>query len=144
MKPKLFYQYLFESLQRQQSRGLLLNIYVFNLINFTKLCSLLAIFFNIQETFQRGLNIQHWFDNVKSTLKQCCLCQRWDLQRWATSDQRYLFQRRQRRNSAVVFNIEFTRRVDQRWNNVVSITLFKKLKRAKNIFELQKEDDSFD
>ena len=56
-KPKLFHQYLFESLRKQQLRGILLNIYVFNLINFTKLCSLLATFFNTQETFQRYLNV---------------------------------------------------------------------------------------
>ena len=56
-KPKLFHQYLFESLRKQQLRGILLNVYVFNLINFTKLCSLLATFFNTQETFQRYLNV---------------------------------------------------------------------------------------
>ena len=56
-KPKLFHQYLFESLRKQQLRGILLNIYVFNLINFTKLCSLSATFFNTQETFQRYLNV---------------------------------------------------------------------------------------
>ena len=53
----MFYQYLFESLGKQQLRGILLNIYVFNLINYTKLCSLLATFVNTQETFQRGLNV---------------------------------------------------------------------------------------
>ena len=37
LKPKLFYQYLFESLQKQQLRGILLNMYAFSLINFTKL-----------------------------------------------------------------------------------------------------------
>ena len=57
LKPKLFYQYLFESLRKQQLRGILLNIYVFNLINFTKLCSLLATFVNTQETFQRCFNV---------------------------------------------------------------------------------------
>ena len=56
-KPKLFYQYLFESLPKQQLRGILLNIYVFNLINFTRLCSLLASFINTQETFQCSLNV---------------------------------------------------------------------------------------
>ena len=56
-KPKLFHQYLFESLQKQQLRVILLNIYVFNLINFTKLCSLLATFVNTQETFQRCFNV---------------------------------------------------------------------------------------
>ena len=38
-------------------RGILLNIYVFNLMNFTKLFSLLATFANAQETYQRGLNV---------------------------------------------------------------------------------------
>ena len=33
------------------------NIYVFDLINFTKLCGLLATFVNTKETFQRGLNV---------------------------------------------------------------------------------------
>ena len=56
-KAKLFYEYLSESLRKQQLRGILLNIYVFNLINFTKLCSLLATFVNTQETFQRCFNV---------------------------------------------------------------------------------------
>ena len=53
----MFYQYLLESLQKQQLRIILLNIYVFSLINFTKLCSLLATFVDTQEDFQRGLNV---------------------------------------------------------------------------------------
>ena len=32
-------------------------MYVFNLINFTKLCSLLATFFNTQQTFKLCLNV---------------------------------------------------------------------------------------
>ena len=56
-KPKLSHQYLFESLRKQQLRGILLIIYVFNLINFTKLCSLLAIFVNTREIFQCCLNV---------------------------------------------------------------------------------------
>ena len=32
-------------------------MYVFNLIDFTNLCSLLATFFNTQQTFQRCLNV---------------------------------------------------------------------------------------
>ena len=36
-KPKFFYQYLFKSLRKQQLRGILLNMYVFNLINFAKI-----------------------------------------------------------------------------------------------------------
>ena len=38
-KQKLFYQYLLGSLRKQQLRDILLNIYFFNLINFTKLFS---------------------------------------------------------------------------------------------------------
>ena len=53
----MFYQYLFGSLQKQKSRGIQLNIYVFSLINFTKLSSLLTTFVNTQETFQPGLNV---------------------------------------------------------------------------------------
>ena len=45
-KPKLFYWKLTE-----------LQIYVFNLINSTKLCSLLVTFVDTQETFQRVLNV---------------------------------------------------------------------------------------
>ena len=55
-KQKLFYQYFLESLQKQQLRDILLNIHVFNLINFTKLYSLLATFVNTLEKFQRGIN----------------------------------------------------------------------------------------
>ena len=57
VKPKLFYQYLFESLRKQQLRDIMLDMYVFNLITFIKLCSLLKTFFNTQQTFQRCLNI---------------------------------------------------------------------------------------
>ena len=56
-KPKLFFQHLFESLLKQQLRGILLNMYVFKLMNFTKLCSLLGAFVNTQETFQRCSNV---------------------------------------------------------------------------------------
>ena len=53
----MFYQCLFESLRKQQLRGILLNICVFNFIVFTKLCSLLVTFVNTQETFQCGLSV---------------------------------------------------------------------------------------
>ena len=46
---------------------------------------------------------------------------------------------RQRRNNAVIFNVMF-HNVDQRPNNIVNTTIFKKLKRANNIFELQKKN----
>ena len=127
-----------------ESSKILLNIYVFNLINFTKLCSLLATFVNTQETFNVVSTLLFgWYDvvtsdNVKSTLKQRCVCQRSNLQRWTTSNQHCLFQRccynvRQRRNNAVIFNVEF-HNVDQRRNNVVYMTIFKRLKTAKKYF----------
>ena len=53
----MLYQYLFEYLWKQQLRGILVNMYVFHLMNFTKLCTLLATFVYTQETFQRGLNV---------------------------------------------------------------------------------------
>ena len=90
------YQYLFESLRKQQLRGTLLNIYVFNLINFTILRSLLATFVNTQETFQCSLNVAVrviWrrdvgqcqsnvattlcMSTLKSTSNQRCLFQLW-------------------------------------------------------------------
>ena len=99
VKPKLFYQYLFESLQKQQLRSIVLNIHVFNLINFTKLCSLLVTFLNTQQTFQRCHNVVvEWYDVttsniVKPTFNQRFVCQRWNLQRWTTSNQLCLCQR---------------------------------------------------
>ena len=61
-KPKLFYQYLFESLRKQHLTGILLNIQVFILINFTKLCTLLATFNKTQWNFHCGLNIVENYD----------------------------------------------------------------------------------
>ena len=53
----MFYQYLFESFQKEQLRSILLNIYIyiFNLINLNN--ALLETFINNQETFQRGPNV---------------------------------------------------------------------------------------
>ena len=62
VKPKLFYQHLYESFRKQQSRRPLLNMYVFNLVNFTKLCRFLATFLNTQKNVAKNL---HNF--VKST-----------------------------------------------------------------------------
>ena len=82
-KPKWFYQYL-----------LSISINVFNLINFTKLCRLLAKIVNTQETFKSGLNVVlGWYevttsDKVQLTLKQRCV-----YQHWRTSNQRCLFRR---------------------------------------------------
>ena len=81
--PKWFCQYL-----------LSISINVFNLINFTKLCRLLATIVNIQETFKSGLNVVlGWYevttsDKVQLTLKQRCV-----YQHWTTSNQRCLFRR---------------------------------------------------
>ena len=82
-KPKWFYQYL-----------LSISINVFNLINFTKLCRLLATIVNTQETFKSGLNVVlGWYevttsDKVQLTLKQRCV-----YQHWRASNQRCLFRR---------------------------------------------------
>ena len=123
----------------------MLNIYIFNLINFTKLCSLLATFVNTQETFQRCLNVAVrviWHRdvgqcqiNVEKTLRMSTL------KRTTLSNVKSTFvyfnadinNVRQRRNNAVIFNVEF-HNVDQRRNNVVYMTIFKRLKTAKKYF----------
>ena len=52
-----------------------------------------------QQTFQCWFNVVFWlyniatWDNVKSTLKQRCVFQRWNLQRRTKSNQRCVFQR---------------------------------------------------
>ena len=113
-------------------------MYVFNLINFTKLHCLLATFFNTQKTFQRYLNVvvsrMMWrrdvgqcqmnaeklcmstlkfrtLNNVESALSISVFI-------WTTS------------NNVVIFNVEF-QNVDQRRNYVVNMT---KSKRAKKYF----------
>ena len=45
---------------------------------------------------------------------------------------------RKGRNNAVIFNIEF-HNTDQRQNNVLNVTIFKKLKRAKKYFWASKK-----
>ena len=81
-------------------------------------------------------------DNVKSTLKQRCVCQRRSLQRQINVEQRQINvvnfnvdvnSVRQPRNNAVILNAEF-HNVDQCRNNVVNMTFSKKLKRAKKHF----------
>ena len=54
----LFFNRNLESLWKEQLKGILLNIYVFNWISFTKLYSLLATFVNTQETFER---CERWY-----------------------------------------------------------------------------------
>ena len=79
----MFHQYLLKRLRKQQWRDILLNMYFFDLINLTKLFSYLATFVNTQETFQQCLDVivRMTSDIVKSTLKQHCVCQCWNLQR---------------------------------------------------------------
>ena len=130
-KPKLSYQYLFESLGNQQLGDILLNIYVFYLINFTKLCSLLATFVNTQKTFQSSLNV-----SVRVIWPR-------DIKQYQSNVAHFnvdINNVRQRRNNAVISSVEF-HKVDQRRNNVESMTIFKKLKRAK-YFWTSKKDDS--
>ena len=50
---------------------------------------------------------------------------------------------RQCQNNVVILNVEFHNGHERR-NNVMYMTIFRKLKRAKNIFELQKKGGSFD
>ena len=144
-KPKLFYQYLFESLQKEQLRGILLNIYIFNLIILNN--ALLATFINNQETFQRGpkvvfgviwrCDVGQSQINIETTLKFTNVQQHQINVVYFNTDFNNV---RQRQSNAVSFNVEF-HNVDQHWNNV-KMTIFKKLKRAKKNFELQKKDDS--
>ena len=131
-------------------RGILLNIYVFNLMNFTKFCSLLATFVNAQETIQRGLNvvarviwrhdIEQCETNVEAKLLMSTL-------KFATFN-----------NVKSTFTISTLSILD----NAETMLLFsmssfitskqrceydnlqKNENSKKNIFELQKKDDSFD
>ena len=151
----LNYQYLFESLREQQLRGILLNMYVFNLKNVTKLCSLLATFGNTQETFQHGLNVFFrvvWYrdvgqckikvettlcmpvlkfatlNNVKSTLSISTL----KLKTLDNAETILLFSTY---SFITLINVETT----------LWIWLFSKSwKEQKNNFELQKKDDALD
>ena len=154
-EPKLFYQYLFESIRKQQLRGILLNMYVFNLINFTKLRSFLAIFASAQETFQRGLSVVVrviWLhdvgqcqsnvettlrmsalrfttlSNVKSTLSVSTLI-------LTTSDNVKIMPLFWTSSFITLINVETTLWI---W------PFSKSWKEQKNIFKLQKKDDSFD
>ena len=79
-------------------------------------------------------------ENVKSTLKQRYVRQRWDLQHYTASNQRYqrcLFQRdtnniRQFQKIVFIFNVEFQNVVQCR-DNVVIMTICKKLKNESRI-----------
>ena len=119
----------------------MLNMYVFNLITFTKLCSLLATFFSTQQTLRRCLKIVVrviW----RRDFGQCQINVE-------------IYNVEQRRINIVYFNVDI--------NNVETMLLFwassfttlinvetkfwiwsfsKSWKEQKNIFELQKNEDS--
>ena len=122
---------------------------MFNLINFTKLHSLLATFVNTQETFQCGLNIVVrviWrcivrqcqinfettlciskmkftkLNNVKSTLYISALILKtlYNAKQCCYLERRFLY-------------------VDQRRNNVANMAIFKRFKKAKKYFWTSKK-----
>ena len=136
VKPKLFYQYLFKSLRKQQLRGIMLNMYVFNLITFTKLCSLLTTFFNTQQAFQCCLNISVRVIRRRK-VGQCQI----NVEIYNVGQRRInvvyfnvdINNVRQRRNNAVILNVEF-HNVDQHQNNILNMTIFKKLQIGQNYF----------
>ena len=87
---------------------------------------------NVVSTFFLGWNDVATWGNVKSTLKQPRVFQRWNLQRRATWNQCYVFQHnvnnvRQRRNNIVIFNVDMNN-VDKRRNKVVKMYISKKNK----------------
>ena len=154
-KLKLFHQYLFESLRKLQLRNILLNIYVFNLIKFTKLCSLLVTFVNNQKNFQCCLNVAvrvichrdvgqcqinvqttlymsmlkfKPLNNIKSTLSI------WKLI-LTTLDKVETMLLLSMSSFIVLINVEAKLWI---WS------FFKKWKEGKNILELAEKDDSFD
>ena len=145
------YQYLFESLRKQQLRGTLLNIYVFNLINFTILCSLLATFFNTQETFQCSLNVAvrviwrrdvgQCQSNVETTL---CMSTLKSTSNPTLSISTLILTTFDNVEKMSLFSTSsFTTSIN------VKTTLWiwpfsKSWKEQKHIFKLQKKDDSFD
>ena len=153
VKPKLFYQYLFESLQKQQLGGILLNIYVFNLINFTKLCRLLATFFNNQKTFKSCLSVvvrviwlrdvgQYWI-NVETTLRMYTLkfTTLYKVKLTLSISTLILTMLDNAETMLLIWTSSFTTLIN------VETTLWpflKSWKEQKNIFELQKKGDSFD
>ena len=126
-----FFANLFESLGKQQLRGIRLNICVSNLINFTKLSS------NISNIRQYTENLSKWSHIAVRVMWRRDVGQCQINAVYFSVD---IISVRQRRNNAVIFNVEF-HCVDQCRNNVVNSTIFKKLKRAKYIFELQKKKD---
>ena len=82
--------------------------------------------FNVVSTLSFGwYNVATW-DNVKSTLKQRCVFQRWNLQRQIN----VLYFNvnvnnvRQRRSNVVIFNVQF-HNVGKRRNNVVKMAFLK-------------------
>ena len=77
-------------------------------------------------------------DNVKSTLKQRCVCQRWNLQHWTTSNQRCLFQCWfKKKLGNVETTLSFSKSIyttfEPRRNNVVNMTIKKMKKNFESI-----------
>ena len=107
----------------------MLNMYVFNLITFTKLFSLLATFFNTQQTFQRCLNIF-----ARRYVRQCQI--NFEIKKQRRIHVVYfnvdINNIRKRRKNVVILSVEL-QNVDQRWNNI------KNLKRAKKYFWVSKK-----
>ena len=90
--------------------------------------------FNVGSTLVLGWYAVTTSHNVKPTLKQRCIRQRWSLhsQRW--NNFVYfnveLNNIRQRRNNIVVFNVDFYN-VEQRRNNVANMTISKKINKPR-------------
>ena len=111
----------------------MLNMYVFNLFEFTKLCSVLETFFNTQQTFQHCLNIVAWVI-FRCDVWQCQI----NVEIYNVEQRRInvvyfnvdINSVRQRQNDVVILSVEF-RNIDQHRNNVLNMAIFKKLKRAK-------------
>ena len=125
-KPKILYQYLLESLRKQQLRGILLNIYVFNFINFTKLCSLLATFGKTKETFQRCLNVVVrviWRRDVGQCQINVFNIEIYNVEQRQINVVYFNVDVRLRPNNVVIFNVEFHNFV----RTLINMTIFKKL-----------------
>ena len=125
-KAKLFYEYLSESLRKQQLRGILLNIYVFNFINFTKLCSLLATFGKTKETFQRCLNVVVrviWRRDVGQCQINVFNIEIYNVEQRQINVVYFNVDVRLRPNNVVIFNVEFHNFV----RTLINMTIFKKL-----------------
>ena len=103
--------------------------------------------FNVVSTLSFGWRDVATWDNVKSTLKQRSVFQRWNLQRrinvvYFNVDMNNV---RQLRNNVVISNVEFYN-FGKRWNNVVKMTASIKNKKTPGkiqIGKIQIEDLEF-